>query len=80
MAKLYTNPAETEFVTIEEVQEVSDAFEGMLLDYDQHRAKHYLGVSANHPAAPRVILTARKLLEWAIHNALEDAVDRGQSE
>ena len=46
-----------------ELLEVADVWDKILLDFDQAKKRHYLGLTVPHPAAPRVMLTVRRIVE-----------------
>jgi hypothetical protein len=75
-----------------ELQEVTDVWDDILLDFDQKKKRHYLGLTVPHDAAPRVMLTVRRIvgtvlkadgreIEWCkVHDskAATPLVDVGQ--
>ncbi len=56
-----------------ELQEVADVWSDILLDFDQRKKRHYLGLTVPHPAAPRVMLTVRRIVEQVMSNTTEPA-------
>lgn len=49
-----------------ELQEVADVWDDILLGFDGHHQRHYLGLTVSHPAAPRVMLTVRRIVEQIV--------------
>ena len=49
-----------------ELQEVADVWDDILLDFDQQKKRHYLGLTVPHDAAPRVMLTVRRIVAAAL--------------
>ncbi len=56
----------TAHYTQAELQEVADVWDNILLDFDQTKKVHYLGLTVPHKAAPRVMLTVRHIVAAAL--------------
>ena len=55
-----------------ELQEVAKVWDDILLGFDGHHQRHYLGLTIPHPAAPRVMLTVRRIVERVVSEATDE--------
>lgn len=56
-----------------ELREVADVWDNVMLDFDQTKERHYLGLTIPHPAAPRIMLTIRRIVGQAVSDISEPA-------